>query len=79
MSNKLYDILKLVAVVILPVAELITALGTIWGLPYAAQIAATLTALHTCLGAILVKASAVYAKKNGGDIEHPEGTRGDED
>ncbi len=78
MSNKLYDVLKVIAIVVLPLAEFITALGTIWGLPYAAQIAATLTALHTFLGALLVKSSATYNKNNGADIKHKEGRDGSE-
>ena len=63
LSNKVYDVLKIIVAVILPLAEFITALGTIWSLPYAAQIAATLTALHAALGAFIVKSSATYAKE----------------
>lgn len=62
MSNKVYDVLKFLAVILLPLAEFITALGTIWGWSYAPMVAATITALHTFLGAILVKSSADYNK-----------------
>jgi hypothetical protein len=54
MSNKVYDILKWVAMVVLPAfATLYCALSEIWGLPYGMQIVATITALDTFLGAIL--------------------------
>ena len=54
MSNKTYDILKNVALYILPaLATLVLTLGGIWGIPNAEAIAATITALDTFLGALL--------------------------
>lgn len=65
MSNKLYDILKFVAQIILPsVATLYFALAQIWGFPYAEQIVGTITAIDAFLGAILGISTSMY-KKNG--------------
>ena len=61
MSNKVYDILKSIALVVLPaLATLVIAVFEIWGLPYGAQIGATITAFATFLGAILTISSAKY-------------------
>ena len=54
MDNKLYDILKYVAQIVLPaVATLYFALSQIWGLPYGEQIVGTITAIDAFLGALL--------------------------
>ena len=64
MSNKLYDILKWIALVVLPaLATLYFAISSIWGLPYGEQIVGTITAIDTFLGAILGISSINYAKK----------------
>ncbi|MBQ6413018.1 MAG: hypothetical protein IJI19_06035 [Ruminococcus sp.] len=60
MSNRTYDILKIVALIILPLSELVSALANIWGLPYGAQITATLIALDAFLGSILKFSSDKY-------------------
>lgn len=61
MTNKTYDILKLIAIIILPLSELIGSLSGIWGLPHGQEIVATLAAIHIFLGAILKHSSDVYA------------------
>ena len=67
MSNKTYDILKNIALYVLPaLATLILTLGGIWGIPYAEAIAATITAIDTFLGAILKISSNKYAKEQDG-------------
>ena len=61
MSNRVYDILKWVALVALPaMASLYYALAGIWGLPYGEQILSTLTAVDACLGVLLGISSAQY-------------------
>ncbi len=63
MSNKVYDILKFVAQIVLPaVATLYAALGKIWNWPLVAEITATICAVDTFLGAILGISSSNYAK-----------------
>ena len=63
MSNKLYDILKWVALVVLPaIGTLYFALSGIWGLPYGEQIVGTITAIDTFLGALLGISNINYKK-----------------
>ena len=64
LSNGLYDILKWVALILIPaVAVLYGALAKVWGWPYAEQIVYTLTAIDTFLGAILGISTAQYNKE----------------
>jgi hypothetical protein len=63
MNNKVYDILKWVAMVVLPAfATLYCALSEIWGLPYGMQVVSTITAVDTFLGAILGLSTIKYNK-----------------
>ena len=62
-NGKTYDILKLVAMVIMPLADLIAALANIWGLPYGSQIVATLVAIHAFLSAFVKVSSDKYHDK----------------
>lgn len=65
MSNKLYDVLKYIAQIVLPaVGTLYFALAGIWGFPYGEQIVGTITALDTFLGVILGISSSNYNKTN---------------
>lgn len=64
MSNKLYDVLKYVAQIVLPAAgTLYFAIAQLWGLPYAEQIVGTIMAVDTFLGALLGISSARYKAK----------------
>lgn len=64
MSNKVYDVLKWIALLFLPaVGTLYFALSSIWNLPYGEQIVGTITAVDAFLGAILGISSANYNKK----------------
>ena len=60
MNNRVYDVLKIVALIILPLSELVGALANIWGLPYGAEIVATLVAIDAFLGAVLKLSSDRY-------------------
>lgn len=63
MTNKLYDILKWIAMYLLPAAgTLYFALAGIWGLPYGEQIVGTITAVDTFLGVMLGISNAQYKK-----------------
>lgn len=62
-SNKLYNVLKWIAMYFLPAAgTLYFALAGIWGLPYGEEIVGTITAVDTFLGVLLGIASATYHK-----------------
>lgn len=61
LSNDTYDILKKIALIILPaLATLWLTLGKIWGLPYTTEIGATITAVAVFLGACLEISSKNY-------------------
>ena len=54
MSNKLYDVLKYIAQIVLPaLGTLYFALAKIWAFPYGAEIVGTITAVDAFLGALL--------------------------
>lgn len=64
MSNKVYDVLKWIAMVVLPaIGTLYFALASIWGFPYAEEIVGTIAAVDTFLGVLLGVSSAQYNKK----------------
>lgn len=63
MSNKTYDILKFAALIATPIITFLCAIVSIWGIPYGQQITATLAALDTLIGAIVVIAKTQYEKK----------------
>lgn len=65
MSNKLYDILKFIAQIVLPAAgTLYFALASIWGFPYGEQIVGTISAVDAFLGAVLGISTIQYNKVN---------------
>ena len=69
-SDKTYQCLKWVAIIVMPsLATFTVAMGEIWGIPYTTQIASTLTALATFLGALLGIASAQYNSDDSDDEE----------
>ena len=64
MNDKVYDILKLIAQVILPaLGTLYFAIAQIWGLPYGEEIVGTITAVDAFLGAVLGISSINYNKE----------------
>ena len=63
MSDKVYDVLKWIALILIPaIGTLYFALAGIWGFPYAEAIVGTLTAVDTFLGAILGISTSMYKK-----------------
>lgn len=66
MSNRLYDILRAIAELILPgLGTLYFALAGIWGFPYAEQIVGTIAAVDTFLGVVLKISKTKYDKTKG--------------
>ena len=63
MSNKTYDIIKMISLIGTPAITLIAAIISIWNIPYGAQITATLAAVDTFMGALVVILNANYKKK----------------
>ena len=63
MSNKVYDILKYIAMYVLPaIGTLYFAIASIWGFPYGEEVVGTITAIDAFLGAILGISTAQYNK-----------------
>lgn len=63
LANKVYDVLKWIAMVVIPaVGTLYFALAGIWGWPYGEEIVGTLTAIDTFLGVLLGISSVRYNK-----------------
>lgn len=64
MSNKVYDVLKWIALVALDAFGLFyKTIGTIWGLPYGDSVFETCVALSVLLGTLIGVSSAQYNKK----------------
>ena len=64
LSNRVFDILKWVAILFLPaLAILIRTVFAIWQIPYGEQISATIIALQVFLGAILGVSTLNYNKE----------------
>ena len=65
MSNKVYDVLKYIAQILLPaLGTLYFALAKIWGFPYAAEVVGTISAVDAFLGALLKISTDQYNKEN---------------
>ena len=66
MENKTYDVLKEIALVVLPaLAVLYSALAEIWALPFPDAIPKTIMAIDCFLGAVLKISSINYYKEQG--------------
>ena len=64
MSNKVYDILKYIAQIVLPaLATLYFALAKIWGFPYGTEIVGTIAAVDAFMGALLQISTNQYNKQ----------------
>lgn len=64
MSNKIYDIIKFIAQILLPaLGTLYFTLVNIWNLPYGEEIVGTMTAIDTFLGVLLGISSMKYNEK----------------
>lgn len=65
MSNKVYDVLKWIAQILLPaLGTLYFGLAEIWNFPFAEQVVGTITVIDTFLGVLLGIASNNYYKND---------------
>ena len=65
LTNKAYDMLKYIALILLPaLGTLYFALAKIWGFPYAAEIVGTISAIDAFMGALLKISTDNYNKEN---------------
>ena len=64
MSNRTYDILKYIALIVLPaLGTAYFGLAQIWGLPYGEEIVGTITVIDTLLGALLKISTDEYNRE----------------
>ena len=64
LNDKTYDLLKWIAMIVLPaLGTLYFGLASIWGLPYGEQIVGTITVIDTFLGALLGISANNYNKQ----------------
>lgn len=69
MNNQTYDILKRVALIVIPaLATFVNAVGMVWGVPYTNEATATITALGVFLGTALGVSSKNYEPETHGDL-----------
>lgn len=69
MNNQSYDILKRVAIIIIPaLATFVNAAGMVWGIPYTNEVTATITAFGVFLGAALGISSKNYQPETHGNL-----------
>lgn len=65
MTNKTYDILKIVALRVLPaLGALYFGLSKIWGFPFGEEVVGTITLIDTALGEMLNISSKKYMEEN---------------
>lgn len=63
MSNKAYDILKDIALILPLVITLVGAIMKIWHIPYTVEVCATLTAINAFIGGLVAIANKLYILK----------------
>lgn len=69
MNDKTYDILKRVAMIVVPaLATFVNAVGIVWGIPYANEVTATITAFGVFLGAAIGVSSKNYEPETHGSL-----------
>ena len=65
LNNKVYDVLKWIALYFLPaLGTLYFALSGIWNFPYGEQVVGTITAVDTFIGVLLGISTNTYNKQN---------------
>ena len=63
LSNKMYDVLKWIVMIVIPaLTTAYVGLSSIWGFPYAEEVAKTSAVVCTLLGALLGISTAQYNK-----------------
>lgn len=63
MSDKVYDTLKWIGLITVPVITFLTAVVNIWGIPMGDQIVMILAAVDVFVGAVVAIAKSQYDRK----------------
>lgn len=70
LSNRTYDVIKWIAIVVIPaLGEAYVRLATVWNLPYGQQINETALVITFLLGALIGISTVQYNKNVNADIE----------
>lgn len=69
MSNKAYDIIKTIALLLVPILTLATTLVNIWGVPHADLWAATFAAVDVFVGAVVTVSKKLYDERHKEEVE----------
>lgn len=64
MNNRTYDMLKIVALLVLPIGTFLSTFFDIWGLGHAQQIQATFVALDVLCGALVTISNEIYKRRS---------------
>ena len=64
MNNSTFNIIRTVGEIAVPVIAFITAICTIWQVPHCAEVTASLTALDTLIGAVVMILRKRYNSKD---------------
>ena len=67
MSNRTYDALKVIALLVLPIGTFISTCLSIWNVPHAEQVMATFAALDVLCGAVVSVAKGIYDRGRSGE------------
>lgn len=61
LNNKVYDVLKWLCLIVLPASAVCyTSIASIWGFPYASEVAGTINAISAVIGAIIGVSTVEY-------------------
>lgn len=66
MTNKTYDTLKTISLLVAPAVVFVAALVDTWGIPYGSQIVSTLAAFDVFFGAVVTIANKRYLEDENG-------------
>lgn len=64
LKDKTYDILKIVALLVLPIGTFIATFLNIWEIGYAEQVQQTFVALDVLVGVIVTVSNQIYKKNH---------------
>ncbi len=71
LNNNVYDILKWIQIALMPaLATFVQGVFETWGLPFGSQIAFTINAIATLLGACLLKSNSNYKQEKDEEAEY---------
>lgn len=63
MTNKTYNLIRTIGEIAIPIIAFVASVCSIWNVPYCEQITASLTALDTLIGAIVMILRSSYNKR----------------